>query len=620
MLIGLATMILLSLSPLGPAAAKDDLLAIDNVTISPSIGQSHKVEIRGTYRTDFPNKKTKLSLVIFGPLQTRSQLDGILANPNQNLGTVHNEISTVLTDIQPEAKTDWSLKFNGEKLLGQNASGVFVFGVIKAGSNLQSNTVQPWFYHAPLAKKTKVIFLTQLSVQNTHLADGQVRFINRDAGQLSRLNDLIDGSATNVTFLKDEGINYWISDLQKSALKPAADQVAGKFRAIKTKTQLQVFNHTNLQGLFSQSPGDVPAVLQQSGFSAGKNIYYLPKFGRIDSQTLVNLANYGNIIPILSNTFVLGTPNGTATATAKVNNVPAIVYDATTSRCFSKSTSDQVSNCVSANIAMMTAESPYSARTIAILTPPFWSAESGELTKLARTINSSRWAKLIPLDQATNLDAMTNHYVTGQSNQFSKGLVRGANRLVKQARVLGTAISDESFIAGYESVRLRSFSEILPKPQSGKYFLRTNKELLERTRAKIAIRTSSRITVASTKTDIPLTISNESGYPIKVKARLASNSASQFKTVTTNLIDIPNNQRVTVSITVELAGTGNVPVTANLLNAKNQKLKVAQKITLTSSSYQSLARTLVWGACGLLLLFAIVNVARKRWGDGTDES
>lgn len=601
------------------AFANDDQLAIDEVRISASVGQSHKVEMQGTFKTDFSAKQIHLDLVTFGPLQTRSQLDDILNNPNLNQGTIHSEVSTLLNDIGPESSTNWQLKFNGEKILGSNASGVYVFGVIKRGSNLQANYIQPWFFKASKIKKTKVIFLTQLAIQNSHLADGRVRFINRDAKQLSRINDLADSSAKNITFLKDKGIDSWIADLQKSALLPAADEVAQKLSTVSENTELQVFNHTNLQGLFKSSPGDVGAVLRQSGFSSGQDIFYLPKYGQIDSPTLSNLANFGNIIPILSNTFVLGAANRTSSAIAKVNGVPSIVYDVATSRCFSKTIIADVTRCLEANIAMITAESPFESRTVAILTPPYWSADTNELSTLVNAISANHSGQVVPLGTKLSGDIPTNHYLNGPLKGFPKGLLGQANRLLNQAEVLGSAINDDSFLAGYESVRLRSFSELFPKAQSAKYFLRTNKELLEKTRSQISISTSSRITVASTKTDIPLTISNQSNYPIRVKALLTSDSASQFKSVATDLIDVPSNQRVTVSVTVKLAGTGNVPVTVNLLNPKNQRLKVSQNIALTSSSYQSLARTLVWGACGLLLLFAIVNVARKRWGESPNE-
>ena len=602
-----------------PAFAKDDQLTIDEVQVSASIGQSHKVEMRGTFKTDFSAKRVHLDLVTFGPLQTRSELETTLNNPNLNQGTIHSEVSALLTDIGPESSTDWQLKFNGEKILGANAAGVYVFGIIKRGSTLQTNYIQPWYFRASQIKKTKVIFLTQLAIQNSHLADGQVRFINRDARQLSRLNNLVDSSAKNVTFLKDKGIDNWIADLQKSALLPAADQVAKKLSTVKKHTQLQVFNHTNLQGLFKSRPGDVGSVLRQSGFSSGQNIFYLPKYGQIDSPTLGSLADFGNIIPILSNTFVLGAPNRTGSAIAKVNGVPSIIYDAATSRCFSKVSKLAAANCIQANLAMITAESPFESRTIAILTPPYWSATNDELSMLTKLISTSRWGQVVPLGNKVGGASTNSLYTNGLVKGFPKGLVRQSDRLLKQAQVIGAAIADDSFLAGYESVRLRSFSELFPKPQSAKYFVRTNKELLEATRSQIAISTSSRITVASNKTDIPLTISNRTGYPLRVKALLTSDSASQFKPVSTELIEIPNNQRITVSVTVELAGTGNVPVTINLLNPKNQKLQISKNIALTSSSYQSLARTLVWGACGLLLLFAIVNVARKRWSDGTQE-
>jgi hypothetical protein len=74
-----------------------------------------------------------------------------------------------------------------------------------------------------------------------------------------------------------------------------------------------------------------------------------------------------------------------------------------------------------------------------------------------------------------------------------------------------------------------------------------------------------------------------------------------------------------VPVKIHFKGTGSINVTVRLTNAKNQNLGIIQNISVASSSYQSLARTLVWGACGLLVLFAIVNAARKRRDEVTDK-
>jgi uncharacterized membrane protein YjfL (UPF0719 family) len=77
-------------------------------------------------------------------------------------------------------------------------------------------------------------------------------------------------------------------------------------------------------------------------------------------------------------------------------------------------------------------------------------------------------------------------------------------------------------------------------------------------------------------------------------------------------VTIPAAQRVTIPISIVLSGTGSVNVMASLHTLENQDLGITKTMQVTSSAYQSLARTLVWGACGLLLLLVLLNGLRKR--------
>lgn len=600
--------------PINFARADDGAIQIDSVRVTKAISNTHAVRMAGTFTTSDRTGSANLDLVTYGPLKTRSELLATLKSPNLNRGQVHPEVTTKIAKQATGSRTPWSISFNGEKVLGSPANGVYVFGILIRGTNLQANHVQPWFYGSNDLVKTKVVFLTQLSIQNTHLANGTTRSINQDARSLVRLNSLLDPAPSNITFLKDPGVDNWLTDLKNSALKPAVDEVAGKLAKITPGAQTQIYNHTNLQALFKNSPGDIGTVLRLSKFSAKRNLYYLPRFGQLNAETLGSLKDFENITPVLSNTFIAGTGITTSAARASVNGLPGIIYDAETSRCFSQLSSDRRLNCILAHTAMITAEAPFQGRTIAILTPPFWHPESGELQRISNSLTNSRWAQIVALSQTSDGLSTDAGYVAGKQNPFSKGLLKSANKLVRGAKVLGAAIENEGFVAGFESARLRSFSETFAKPRHANYFLKVNQSYLNQIRRNIAIQTSTRISFASQSTDIPLTIANKSGYPIQVKAQLTSASSSQFQSVTTDLISVPNNQRVTVSVPVKLQGTGSVPVTVNLLNSVDKKLNISQEIYLTSSSYQSLARTLVWGACGLLLLFAIVNAARKRRG------
>jgi len=602
-----------------PAQAVTEDLSINSVqvTSSPS-GKKHTVEIRGTFTAAVATENTHLDLVTFGPLQTRSELAQVLADPHLSQGTKHPEISVLLKNPSSTKPNSFSLKFDGDKALGSPIDGVYVFGLVKRGSALQTNYVQPWFYESKQIKKTKVVLLTQLAMQNKHLADGTTGAINSDALTLVRLNNILDQKSAPIDLVKDPAVDSWLSDLQKTALKPAVIEVKKKLTKATAKSATQIFNHTDLQSLFADSPNDIWPILKLSPIHSNQPLLYFPKYGQINYQTTAQLSNVGNVIPVLSNTFVSGDPYQTTNASALVNDKSSLIYDAGVSRCLTIRDSLRAVECVSANVAMITAESPYQSRTVAVVTPPFWNVQPGELSAMTQGLSQNNWSELVTAQSALNPKADQAIFnINGAIKQFPAGLVASGNRLTQLAEELGVAIKSDDFVSGFEMARLRSFSDQFPKPQSAKFYLKENQALLERIRSSIAIQTSHRITVASSSTEIPLTISNKSGYRIQVRASVTSPSTSRFTSVPSELITVPTGTRVTVPVKIHFKGTGSINVKVRLTNAKNQDLGITQDIWVASSSYQSLARTLVWGACGLLVLFAIVNAARKR-RDGQD--
>lgn len=603
-----------------PAQAANDELTINSLQVTTdTTGQKHTVKINGTFVTSAPKRDTHLDLVTFGPIQTRSELAQVLADSHLNQGTVHPDVSVVLQNPANAKSNSWSLKFDGDKALGSTVDGVYVFGITKRDSALQTNYVQPWFYQSKQIEKTKVVFLTQVSVQNQHLADGIPQSINDDALTLVRLNNLLGKTTNAIDLVKDPAVDDWLANLQNTALKPAAADVGAKLVKATNKNPTQIYNHTDLQSLFAGSPNDIWPVLRLSPRTANQPLFYFPRYGQINSQTLAELRNFENIIPVLSNTFVSSDQYRTTNASALVNNKQSLIYDAGISRCLFRKDAMRAIECVAANTAMITAESPYQARTIAIVTPPFWNAQPGELAKIIKLLSTNNWAELVTARNVLRSNKEEVFFnIIGKSKDFSPGLVAQGKRLTRKAAVLGNAVQSEDFSSSFELARLRSFSEQFPKARNGKYFLKKNQALLERVRSSITIQTSSRITVASAKTEIPLTISNESGYPIKVRVNLTSPYRSRLSATPSALVLVAPGARVTVPVKIHFKGTGSIDVRVRLTNEKNSDLGITQKISVASSSYQSLARTLVWGACGLLVLFAIVNAARKRRDDDPD--
>jgi hypothetical protein len=65
-------------------------------------------------------------------------------------------------------------------------------------------------------------------------------------------------------------------------------------------------------------------------------------------------------------------------------------------------------------------------------------------------------------------------------------------------------------------------------------------------------------------------------------------------------------------LTITLVGAGVVDVEAYLVAPNGERFGDVEKIQISSAAYGQFARTLVWGAFGLLVLLALSNFVKRR--------
>ena len=613
--------IVLGVTTVNPARAANDTIAIKAFSVKQVSGTGGPiVAMAGSFRTAASPSEVHLDLVTFGPIGTRSELTQIIKNPNLNQGTIANDISVTLKSPSANTNIKWSLKFRGDSALGSAQPGVYVFGLVERGTSVQTNVVAPWFYANKNLKPTKIIFLPQVAVQNFHLADGSMASLNSDARTLARLNNLIDDTVQNVTWIKDAAVDSWITELGATALKPASDQVKAKIDAISSHSQPEVYGTANLQALVASVPSVADQALKLSTASAGTAVLYLPKTGTINAQALGQLVTMHKITPIVSNEFVSGDALQTTNAIANIRGEAGIVYDAGSSDCFALGSSFEVNQCLLGQVAMITAESPNQSRTVAIVPPAMWSPDAGQIRAIVAEINKSGVGELTSLAAAQKASGdPASYFPDAPSGEVSTALINQGKLISQKSEVLGNAFSSQEFIASYTRAQIRNYTDSYTDPASAYRMNKRNLIGLATVRASISIQSSKRISIASSHSEIPLTIVNHSRFPLTVRAMLSSLSSSRLTSVPTDLVTVQVGQRLTVPIEIVFTGIGQVEVMVSLENSAGQDLGLGQKISIASSGYQSLARTLVWGACGMLVLFAIVNAARKRRGGDSPE-
>ena len=580
------------------------------------------ITLRGTYSSPTNRSNVYLELSIFGPMHTRSELSHAVANPNAFHGPTDSTVFVELKNVTPLTKSSWSLTFDARKYIGDANSGVYGFGVVERGTTIQTNILEPWFYDSMGAKPTNVALLEQITILNTHLADGSTQGLANDAAQLKRLTALVD-SPTSVNTAIDASVLNWLNDLKNTVLSTQANQLIALIKKLSVTSLPLIYSHSNIQAISKNNPTDVATVIEKSQSSVGKPILYFLQENKVDYHNLKSISIFGNVLPVISNNQITGQNNETISAHATINSSPVLISDADASDCFLQQNKFRLIACLKSTVAMMTAQSPSVPRTVLITPPLTWVPQQGELSEITAAFAENSWGKLVGMNDVFHTP-ITNFYKQSRSpyipGYFPEAVQLG-NKLVQKARLLGTAFDDPNFTDSYIDVQLRSFSDLWTTRHSVISFISKNDTQLENIKHEISIQSSSTVTIANPKTQIPITIVNNSTHGLTIKVTLTSSASSQFRATPSDFVTIPAAQRVTIPISIVLSGTGSVNVMASLHTLENQDLGITKTMQVTSSAYQSLARTLVWGACGLLLLLVLVNGLRKRRNstDAADE-
>jgi hypothetical protein len=105
---------------------------------------------------------------------------------------------------------------------------------------------------------------------------------------------------------------------------------------------------------------------------------------------------------------------------------------------------------------------------------------------------------------------------------------------------------------------------------------------------------------------------NDSDRVVSVSVDLTSRATSRFSAEPSELIQVESGQRITVPVAITLVGAGVVDVQAQLIAPNGEHFGEVKNIQISSAAYSQFARTLVWGAFGLLVLLALSNFVRRR--------
>jgi hypothetical protein len=611
-------------------AAEGDSVNITGLNILPladaggTLGSNHVVFLKGTYTNTSSQaiSKLELNLVSTPAIGTRGELAGLIADPTSASNLIPSDKSAILRNISPGGTKNWQLTFRGEEVLGVGASGVYGFGVQPDLPVASEATVitTPWFFNSDI-KPTNVALVIPLTTLITHLANAEVTDRKKDLAEAKRLNNLvINQDPSKITWLQDPALQPWVDQLEVDSASDAPANLRTALSGLAPTTAMLPFGHANLGALVRANQQDdlADAINQTRQFSGDRQIIYAPAEGIADRQT-VSLLNQQGIRSIVSNEFLRGNQRETTAAVVTSASNPVLVHDLAASNCLTSADKDDASffaaiTCIKSEIGMMTAESPQNSRNVLVLTPATWKISNERLSALVSVLSNHSWMQLTTLDLIAAA-APTENFVASQSadsRDFSRALLRQAQNLKVNTESVSALYNDQGLTSGFTASRVFGYSDLWPSNARATEYLTKNISLLNEYLSAVNIQASERITTPEESSEIPVTIVNESDKSVSVSVALTSDATSRFTAEPSGVIVVDSGQRITVPIAIILVGAGVVDVQAQLIAPNGERFGEVENIQISSAAYSQFARTLVWGAFGLLVLLSLSNYVKRR--------
>jgi hypothetical protein len=589
-----------------------------------ALGNNNVVILKGTFTNTSSQSIPKLELVLVSTpaIGSRGELAGLIADPTSASNLIPSDKSAILRNISPGGTKNWQLTFRGEEVLGVDASGVYGFGVQPDLPIASEATVitTPWFFNSDI-KPTNVALVIPLTTLITHLANAEVTDRKKDLAEAKRLNNLvINQDPSKITWLQDPALQPWVDQLEVDSGSDAPANLRTALSGLAPTTAVLPFGHANLGALVRANQQDdlADAINQTRQFSGDRQIIYAPDKGIADRQT-VSLLNQQGIRSIVSNEFLRGNQRETTAAVVTSASNPVLVHDLAASNCLTSADKDDASffaaiTCIKSEIGMMTAESPQNSRNVLVLTPATWKISNERLSALVSVLSNHSWMQLTTLDLIAAA-APTENFVASQSadpRDFSRALLRQAQNLKVNTESVSALYNDQGLVSGFTASRVFGYSDLWPSNARATEYLTKNISLLNEYLSAVSIQASERITTPEESSEIPVTIVNESDKSVSVSVALTSDATSRFTAEPSGVIVVDSGQRITVPIAITLVGAGVVDVQAQLIAPNGERFGEVENIQISSAAYSQFARTLVWGAFGLLVLLSLSNYVKRR--------
>lgn len=640
-----------------PDAAADEPdqvhIAIAGLTpLVPKTGDTLTVSGTATNTSADPVSGVTLDLRVSNyPLEYRAQMAEILAGSGARSGDVVKSSEPVT--IQPGGKVNFSLAIPFEQLQ-LPGNGVYYLAVQANrpdGPLGTTVTFMPWFPAPTEVIPVQVVWLWPVSSPGARDAQGVV--LSPDAGPAygpdGRLSSLLDAGATkaaDVTWAVDPQTTQEADVLSRAHRQlqagtvtdaPGSDAAAqwlAKLRATTRGSDVAAlpysFPDAVTEVVQRLSPDLVlastaaPRLLEAQLGAPVRGGLAWPLGGRLDQPTLNTLSAAGISQVVLSSDSVSGPDrDGSPFSQLRTDSgsVTAVIADPGLADSLAADSTAPGQPVLArqrflAETAMLSLESPDTARTVVAVPPMFWQPDRAGLTQTLAATSVAPWSRLQPLRDA--LEAAGQPPAGTLTTQSGPGLTAAHMAVVKSASaslasVAAIMAAPGAELEGYRQALLRTESAAWVEDRATGALLvdRTFAQVLER-QDQVRISPPGTVSFPGSTGRVPITIANDTEGPVTVGLVLTATPAYRMTTEPVTPVTIAAGRKVSLEVPVTLVGSGQLRVSAQLLTPQGSPYGRPTTVDLGTTAYSRAAAWVVGSAFLLLCLMIVVTFVRRR--------
>jgi Family of unknown function (DUF6049) len=275
-----------------------------------------------------------------------------------------------------------------------------------------------------------------------------------------------------------------------------------------------------------------------------------------------------------------------------------------------------------AETAMITAERPALARSIVVTPPRRWDPPAGLASKLLDETVNAPWLRPTSLGQLA-----TEKNPTGEvprvsppnatsSDELSPSLVAQASQLDQQASLLQNlqATRDATYntemsnaVMAVESSAWRGGGAALG---TGQALAQQSGLYLADQAGKVTIIGAPRVTLGGLTGSVPVSVSNELNFPVRVGLQAASNGRVTVKEPHRTIV-VPAGQQEIIKLQVTAEGVGSTTLQLSLVSPAGGRLPATSSVIIQATHYGDFALVIIVSALGVFLLTAAARAFRR---------